>query len=65
MKKDFHAILLSKATKLKRFDFSDLRKELSCSDYGSTITNYYKAWQDLTVSGRLQELSSGKYRVNN
>jgi hypothetical protein len=29
MKKDFHAILLSKATKLKRFDFSDLRKELS------------------------------------
>ena len=65
MKKDFQAILLSKAIKLNRFDFGDLKRELSCSEYGSTITKYYRAWQDLKVNGRLQELSSGKFRVNN
>ena len=64
MKKDYQSILLNKGIKLKRFNFSDLRKKLSCSDYGGAITNYYKAWQDLIISGRLQKLSSGKYRIN-
>ena len=64
MKKDYHAIIIEKMLPQIEYTFPTfIKKHTSINSYGSTITQYLRAWNDLKASGRISQTING-YRIN-
>ena len=56
-----HKRILENMERGKYYSFADVCEAMAVF---ATAGQYLKAWQDLTVNGRLQEGINNKYRIN-
>jgi len=62
--KDYHKRILDVFKPREYIDYLEIHKRLKLNEWGNTQRHYYRAWQDLTVNGRLQEGNNKTYRIN-